>query len=169
MSNTAHLKNKEAIQKLKSLIDEIKVCLFSTQVSTDDGSTCRPMSALEVSEDGNIWFFSEKTSEKNRDIASDNKVRLYFSHPAKNSYLVVNGEAKIISDQSKIEELWTPAAKIWFEEGKEDPDLSVIKVTSTIAYYWDTEDSQMINFLKMAASVATGSNLISGKQGALKV
>ncbi len=169
MSTTENLKNKEAIEKLKSLVDDIKVCLFSTHIATDDGATCRPMSAIEVCDQGNIWFFSEKTSEKNRDIATDNTVRLYFSHPAKNSYLVVNGEAEIILDRTKIEELWTPAAKIWFKEGKEDSDISIIKVNTGSAYYWDTEDSRMINFLKMVTSVATGTNFISGKQGLLKV
>ena len=169
MSNTENLSQKEAIDKLKSLVDDIIVCLFCTNLKTDDGATCRPMSAIKVCDQGNIWFFSEKSSDKNKAIAADKNVQLFFSHPAKSIYLVVTGEAEIILDKTKIEELWTPVAKIWFKEGKDDPNISIIKVTPTTAYYWDTDGNQMINFFKMVASVVTGTNLVTGNQGALKV
>ena len=169
MSNTENLINKEAIDKLKSLVDEIVICLFCTNLKTDDGSTCRPMSAIKVCDQGNIWFFSEKNSDKNKDIEKDKNVQLFFSHSAKGSYLIVNGDAEIILDKAKIEELWTPVAKIWFKEGKEDPNISIIKVTPHNAYYWDTDGNMMINFFKMLASVVTGTNLVTGNQGALRV
>lgn len=169
MNTTENLNNKEAIDKLKSLVDDIKICLFCTDLKTNDGSTCRPMSAMKVCDQGNIWFFSEKSSDKNKAIEADKQVQLFFSHPAKGSYLIVNGEAEIILDKTTIDELWTPAAKIWFKEGKEDPTISIIKVTPSSAFYWDTDGSKMINFFKMVASVVTGADLISGKQGDLKI
>jgi general stress protein 26 len=169
MNNIENLNNKEAIDKLKSLVDEIMVCLFCTDLKTDDGATCRPMSAIKVCDQGNIWFFSEKNSDKNNAIKSDKDVQLFFSHPGKNSYLVVNGEAAIILDKTTIEELWTPEAKIWFKEGKDDPNISIIKVKPTSAYYWDMDGNRMINLLKMAASVITGTNLITGKEGEITV
>ena len=169
MSNTENLNKKEAVDKLKSLVDDIVICLFCTNLKTDDGSTCRPMSAIKVCEQGNIWFFSEKNSDKNKAIATDKDVQLFFSHPGKSSYLVVNGEAEIILDKAKIEELWTPIAKIWFKEGKDDPNISIIKVKPSKAYYWDTDGNRMINFIKIVASVVTGTNLVTGNKGALKV
>ena len=169
MSNTENLNKKEAVDKLKSLVDDIVICLFCTNLKTDDGSTCRPMSAIKVCDQGNIWFFSEKNSDKNKAIATDKDVQLFFSHPGKSSYLVVNGEAEIILDKAKIEELWTAIAKIWFKEGKDDPNISIIKVKPSKAYYWDTDGNRMINFIKIVASVVTGTNLVTGNKGALKV
>lgn len=169
MSNKENLINQEAIDKLKSLVADITICLFCTDFKTDDGSTCRPMSAIKVCDQGNLWFFSEKSSNKNKAIATDKDVQLFFSHPGKSSYLIVNGEAEIILDKAKIEELWIPPAKIWFKEGKNDPNISIIKVKPSTAYYWDTEGNRMINFLKMVASVATGKNLVAGKEGAITV
>jgi general stress protein 26 len=169
MSNTINLTNTEAIDKLKNLVEDITVCLFCTDLKTDDGATCRPMTAIKVCDQGNIWFFSEKNSDKNKAIAADKNVQLFFSHPAKSSYMVVNGEAAIILDKTKFEELWTPVAKIWFKEGKDDLNLSIIKVTPTTAYYWDTDGNRMINFLKIAASVITGTNLVNGNQGTITV
>jgi general stress protein 26 len=169
MSENKNLHSKEAIDKLKSLVDEINVCLFCSDLKTEDGSTCRPMAAQEVCDQGNVWFFSAKNSDKNIEIEENKNVQLFFSHPGKSSYLVVNGEAEIVLDKNKIEELWTPLVKTWFPEGKDDPNLSLIKVATKSAYYWDTDGNRMINFLKMAASVVTGTNLVSGEEGELKL
>jgi general stress protein 26 len=169
MSNTKDLYSKEAIDKLKSLVDEIDICLFCTNLKTDDGSTCRPMGVQKVCDKGNIWFFSDVNSDKNREIKKSKNVQLFFSHPGKSSYLVVNGEAEIIIDRAKTEELWTPLVKTWFKEGKDDPAISIIKVKPTTAYYWDTEGNKMINFLKMVASVATGTTLLHSKEGTINI
>ena len=169
MSNVKDLTHSESINKLRELVEEINICLFCSNLKTDNGSTCRPMGAQKVCEQGNIWFFSEVNSDKNREIKQDKHVQLFFSHPSKSSYLIVNGEAEVIIDKNKKDELWTPFAKIWFKEGKDDPNISIIKVKPTTAYFWDTDGNKMINFFKMIASVVTGTNLVSGMQGELKV
>ena len=169
MSNVKDLTHSESINKLRELVEEINICLFCSNLKIDDGATCRPMGAQKVCDEGNIWFFSEVNSDKNREIKQDKHVQLFFSHPGKSSYLVVNGEAEVIIDKNKTDELWTPFAKIWFKEGKDDPNISIIKVKPTTAYFWDNDGNKMINFFKMIASVVTGTNLVSGMQGELKV
>lgn len=169
MERQTNLKAGEGIKKLKQLVDDIDICLFCTDLKTDDGATCRPMSRQEVDEDGSIWFFSEINSDKNIAIQKDNAVQLFFSHPGKHSYLVVNGVAEIIQDREKIYALWSPIAKVWFTEGKEDPKISLIKVIPSSAYYWNTEGNKMVNILKFLASVATGKQLLDSKEGEILV
>lgn len=169
MSNKTDLTNKEAIDKLKELVDEIGIGLFCTNLKTDDGSTCRPMDIQKVCDQGNLWLFSDKDSDKNREIKENKNVQFFFSHPGKSSYLVVNGEAEIIMDQAKVEELWTPLVKAWFTEGKTDPRISIIKVVPNGAYYWDTDGNKMINFIKIIASAATGTPALVGKEGTLNL
>lgn len=169
MSHTTNQQSPEGVKKLKDIVDEINICLFCTNLKTDEGSTCRPMGTQDVDSQGNLWFFSDINSDKNREIEENKNVQLFYSHPGKSTYLVVNGEAEIINDQTKIEELWNPIVKIWFKEGKNDPDISIIKVNTKSAYYWDADGNKMINFFKILASVATGTTLISGKEGVITV
>lgn len=169
MNSIQDVNHKAGIDKLKKLVKEINICLFCTYLKTDDGASCRPMSALSVCDQGNIWFYSDIHSDKNREIIEDKYVQLFFSNPEKGSYLIVNGVAEIRTDKQKIEELWVPEAKIWFTEGKDDPSISIIKVTPGTAYYWDTEGNRMINFIKMVASLATGADLITSHEGNLTV
>jgi general stress protein 26 len=165
MKEETNLRGKKGIEKLKELVEEIRICLFSTALQTDDWAALRPMTALETDDKGNIWFLSDMDSEKNAAILKNNKVQLYFSHPGQNSYLIVNGEAEIITNQNKINDLWSPIGSIWFKEGKNDPKISVIKVNSKNAYYWDVEGNKMVNCFKFIASVITGENKIDSEHG----
>ncbi|MCL6261073.1 pyridoxamine 5'-phosphate oxidase family protein [Aquiflexum sp. TKW24L] len=169
MSEIKNLSEEDAILKLRELVESIDICMFCTNLKTDDGSSSRPMSTQKVCDQGNIWFFSNADGDKNREIEADKNVQLFYSHPGKDSYLIVNGEAELIFDKDKIHELWTPFLKAWFPGGKDDPNVSLIKVTPTTAYYWDTDGNKMINFFKMVASAATGKNLVDGNEGALSL
>ncbi len=169
MENLTNLRNQEAIDKVKQLAKDIDICLFCTNIKVDEGESARPMSTQDADEEGNLWFFSDKKSIKNKEIENDKNVRLYYSHPSKSSYMVLNGEAEIIFDRQKVDEIWSPLVKTWFKEGKDDPNISLIKVTPKNAYYWDVEGNQMINFFKMIASVATGTTLVDAKEGTIKL
>ncbi|WP_309609955.1 pyridoxamine 5'-phosphate oxidase family protein [Flavobacterium sp.] len=169
MSNSEKNIENEGVKKLIELVDNITICFFCTDLKAGDGATATPMSAQKVDEEGNIWFFSGKDSDKNKEISKDKDVQLFFSHPGKSSYVVVNGEAEIVTDIEKIKELYTPAIKIWFKEGVEDPNISLIKVATKNAYYWDTVGGIAINCIKMIASVVTGKNLVEGVEGNITV
>ena len=43
----------------------------------------------------------------------------------------------IVDDRAKIEELWSPAMKLFFPGGKDDPNLRLIHVRADSAEYWD--------------------------------
>ncbi|MFT3934939.1 MAG: pyridoxamine 5'-phosphate oxidase family protein [Chitinophagaceae bacterium] len=166
-----HIENNQqkAIEKLKELTSSIDMCIFCTGVKSNAGASSRPMSTAGVDDNGNIWFFSDKNSEKNQEIASDSRVQLFYSHPGKSSYMVIDGTATISFDKQKIDSLWTPLAKTWFKEGKDDPNISLIKVSNVNAHYWDTKGNRMVNFLKIIVSAATGKTLIEAEEGNLNV
>lgn len=166
-NNNTSFVASEGIKKLKKLAEEIDTCLFCTNPKTNDGASTRPMGIQEVDDEGNLWFFSNANSEKNKEIEVNKEVQLFFSHPSVGSYMVLNGVAEIIFDRQKIEELWSPLVKIWFSGGSDDPTISLIKVKTKSAYYWDTEGGRMVNFFKMLASVATGTSLVNGNEGSI--
>lgn len=167
MDNHVNLVSQEAVKKLKDMAEEIRTCLFCTDVKTNDGSASCPMDTRMVDENGDIWFFSAKDSDKNKAIERDGHVQLFYSDPGKNSYLIVNGTATISQDRKMIEALWTPVVKAWFKGGKDDPNITLIKVSDVNAYFWDIKGNRMINFLKMVVSAATGKTLVDAQEGKL--
>lgn len=168
MGDVKDLSSKEAIEKLQELATDADICMFVTNLSHAPFSA-RPMSTQEVDEAGNIWFMSREGSEKNTDIEMDNHVQLYYSNNKSSEYLSVYGEAAIIRDRKKIEELWTPIAKTWFNEGKDDPEITLIKITPLDAYYWDTKNNKMVSLVKILAGAIVGKEFDGGIEGKIKV
>lgn len=168
MGDTKNLSNQHAIKKMKDLAEEIKICMLCTY-DTQHKMQTAPMSANQVDDDGTFWFLSAKDSTHNADINADSTTDLIFSQPSKENYLSVHGKSEVLYDKSKIEDLWNPIVKTWFTEGKDDPNISIIKFTPDEAYYWDTKHGKMISFLKIAVGAVTGKTMDDGIQGKLSV
>lgn len=168
MGDKKDLFSKEAISKIKEMAEDIKTCMFCTELSVRPIPT-RPMALQEVDDKGNLWFISSAESNKNFEIKHDDDVQLIFAKNSDAHFLSVFGKAIIYTDIAHIEEMWTPIAKTWFEDGKNDPNVTVIRVEAEEAYYWDTKNGKMISMLKMAAGAVFGKIDEGGVEGRLNV
>ncbi len=171
MPDNEHIDNlsgNDAIDKIKSLVKSEQMCLFTTNLNTVPLST-RPMSAMETDDEGSIWFFSAKSSDKNHHINDDPRVQLFFSNPSSSEFLSVYGSAVITTDREKIEKYWSPIIKAWFTEGKDDPEVTLIKVAPEESYYWDTKNNKVVSMVKILSSVVTGKTMDDGVEGTLSV
>jgi general stress protein 26 len=167
MGKVKDIHRQEAMKKIKELADDADICLFVTNL-TQIPLSARPMSRQRIDDDGTLWFFSERDSQKNTDIEQDNRVQLFFSNRNSSEYLSIYGTAEILVDKEKAEELWTPIVKTWFNGGPEDPTLTIIKVTPEDGYYWDTKDGKLITLLKIAAGAIAGREFDGSLEGKLK-
>ena len=168
MGQIKNLQNEEAYKKMKKLVEDIKTCMFCTQNNQIPFNT-RPMATVDVDEEGNLWFMSNRQSNKNEEIKEDEKVQLIYAKGGDSHFLSVAGKAQIVKDQAKIDELWTVFAKAWFPEGKKDPDISLIKIIPEDVYYWDTVHGKMVSLLKIATSVVTGKTMDDGVEGKISL
>lgn len=168
MGEVKNLTQEEGIKKLKELAEDISVCMFCTKV-TDMPFDTRPMGTQQVDDQGNFWFFSMADSDKNFEIKKDEEVQLIYSKVADAHFLSVSGTATISRDRQKIDELWNKMAEAWFKGGKDDPNLSVICLKPTSAYYWDTKNGKMISLLKIAASAISGKQMDGGIEGKIRL
>lgn len=163
-----NLHDGEAVGKIKEIAGNAKICMFSTNLMELPINT-RPMSPAEIDDEGNLWFFSDQLSDKNKEISDNANVQLTFSSVSNNEYLCIFGNAEIVTDTNKFKDFWTPIVKIWFEKGVEDPNLSLIKVIPKQSYYWDTQHNKMVAMLKMLVSVASGKKMDDSVEGKLNV
>lgn len=166
--NHEDLSNKQAVEKIKELVDKANSCFFCTTPIGESIGT-RPMSVQRIDDSGVLWFLSPNDSYKNQDIAADAKVKLYFRGSAHSDFLYLEGTAAITEDKAKIKELWEPLLKTWFTEGQDDPRISVIGITPTNGYYWDTKHGNAVAFLKIIAGALSGKTLDDSIEGNLKV
>ena len=164
MSDIRNLSEQEGRDKIKELVEDINICLFTTNLSQLPLSA-RPMATSEIDEDGNLWFISKDGSDKNDDIEQDNRVQLFYSKNNAAEYLSVYGEAIIVKDdQEKVEKYWSAMANNWFD-GNDDPSITLIKVVPKDSYYWDTHNNRFISFTKLIAGAITGNGAEVGIKG----
>ena len=167
--NQEDLVGSEAITKIRELVKQAKSCFFCTSIRTGQAVATRPMAVQQVDDQGAFWFLSASDSHKNQQIEGDAAVQLLFQGSAHSDFLTVYGQAAISRDKAKIDELWEPILKTWFTEGKDDPRITVIKVTPRNGYYWDTKHNRAVVFAKMVAGAALGKTLDDSIEGKLKV
>ena len=166
MGDHKDLQDSSAVQKIKDLAENIKTCMFCTY--NGDKLNSRPMSAQKIDDEGNLWFLSDKTSEKNLEIEANSKVELFFSEPH-DQFLTLHGHASILYDREIIKELFTPIVKVWMPEGEDDPNLSVIKVVPDEGYYWNNKNGRVAAIAKMTVAFITGKTMDDGIEGNLNL
>jgi general stress protein 26 len=167
MSDILHLDHSQSAQKIKDMAEAADICFFTTSLTELPIST-RPMSTQKVEDDGSLWFFSEKGSDKNEHIEKDNRVQLFYSNKGSSEYLSLYGSASILQDAAKAKEMWSPWVKTWFD-GPDDPKLTLIKIVPEQGYYWDTKDGKIVSMLKMAAGAITGKELDGSIEGKIRI
>ena len=157
--------NNEQNENLQKLIDKIKdVDTAMMTTADDDGSLrSRPMRNMQIKEDGLIWFFTGYESAKSHELKNDSHVNLSYADPSNNLYVSVSGRASLSRDKAKIDELWNPAMKAWFPEGKDDPNVGLIKVTIDKAEYWDSPNSAVVHLYGVVKAAITGERADPGE------
>ena len=74
-----------------------------------------------------------------------------------------------MNDKQKIEELWSPVVKAWFPKGVDDPTLSLLKVETNEASYWDGKSNKFVVFFNIIKAIAKGERHNDAEVGHLKL
>ena len=103
-----------------------------------------------------LWFFTRIDAAKVKEVQQEHTVNVSYADRDHQRYVSVSGQATVLRDQEKIDELWNPMAKVWFPGGKDDPSLALLKVQVTQAEYWDAAANRMVQLAQFAKSLITG-------------
>lgn len=129
------------------------------QLTTSDGRgrlSGRPMTLQQI-DDRTLWFFTSRSTELAESIQRDPRVNVCSMDVKDSFYLSISGVAQLVEDRTKVRDLWSVMVKAWFPGGVDDPDLALVRVDITHAEVWNSERSQMQQFLSMAKAALTGS------------
>ncbi|GAB3558151.1 pyridoxamine 5'-phosphate oxidase family protein [Spirosoma fluminis] len=148
--------NNNQLEKVRELVGDIRIAMMTT-VDEQGNLVSRPMAALQMDEEGTLWFFTKRSSPKVDQIDNtERRVNLAFVSVSDAEYVSISGTADELDDRAKVDELWNPQAKAWFPEGKDDPDLILLKVHTHMAEFWNASDSTMVRLFQQATAAITG-------------
>lgn len=142
-------------EKVWEMIKDIKVAMMVT-MDAEGHHFARPMVAQQPDEHHDLWFFTSLNSPKVEEIKAHPEVLLSYADIGGNTYVSVSGEAAVVQDRAKIDELWSESLKAWWPEGKDDPNLTLICVTPKSAEYWDGPASMVVQAFGYLKARMTG-------------
>lgn len=167
--STENLHDEEALTKLQELVNKIDIGMLCTYPKDNSYVHAVPMSRQEVDEQGNIWYLFSSDSDTYNNLKNNSKVSIQFSHVGEYNFLSIDGEAEISQDKERIEKYWNKFVEAWFEKGKEDPNIRVMKVRVADARYWDNKTNKLVTFFKVVSSAVSGQKLDIGREGELNI
>jgi general stress protein 26 len=147
--------DRSTVEKFTDLIEDIHFAMLVT-TGPDGALRARPMATLKTNFDGDLWFFTDDDSPKVDEIIEEHHVCVAFAEPNKQQYVSASGLASVVRDKSRIQELWTPAAKAWFPRGVDDPHLALLRVRVNSIEYWDSPSGKMVQLFGAAKATFTG-------------
>lgn len=136
--------NDVAQKRLDQLIASFDTAMLVT-TSLRGKPRARPM-AIAGHDKGGLMYFATR--------AEDEKLEEVLQHPdvavtmqGDNRFLSITGRGRIETDVQLAREMWKPSMKLWFPEGAEDPQLTLILIEPLCAEYWDRAGLRRLEFL----------------------
>ncbi|MFZ2842459.1 pyridoxamine 5'-phosphate oxidase family protein [Psychrobacter sp.] len=148
------MSKQEQMDKIQALVKDVKYTMMTTRTSDDHLHSC-PMNTTETSIGAKeIWFIGHTPSETVENIKKYPEVNLAYATQDNKDYLSIAGKAELVDDKEKLDELWSTIYNAYFEQGKEDPKVQLIKVIPHGAEYWANGNS-FANVFKITAAAVT--------------
>jgi general stress protein 26 len=113
-----------------------------------DESHMRPMTAQMSDHHGPIWFFANKDSELVQSIKRSSAAISTFVSKSNDLYATIHGRLFIDNDRDKIDAIWNPFVAAWYEGGKDDPKLALLRFEASRAQVW-LDGSSLVAGIRM--------------------
>ena len=96
----------------------------------------RPMTAQIDDDKISIWFFTSTENALVKNIGRSNKGVGTFVSKGHDLYATVHGKLTLDNDKDTIDRLWNKFVAAWYEGGKNDPKLALLRFDLANGEVW---------------------------------
>jgi general stress protein 26 len=109
-----------------------------------EDSRTRPMTAQvdtdgKTKDGGQLYFFGAKSESLVQATGSTHRAVATFTSKDHKVFAHIHGNLVVDQDQAVIDRLWNPMIASWYEGGKDDPDLALIRFDTEQADVWEAQ------------------------------
>ena len=104
----------------------------------------QPMTAQMLHDDdarGPIWFFTSKDTDLVKELTQSHRAVVHFASKGHDLFASLHGEVTIDNNRKVIDELWNSFIAAWYEGGKDDPKLTLLRLDPERAQVWLNENN----------------------------
>ena len=151
-------------RKFWTQLDDSPFVMVGLKGIEDDRT--RPMTAqIDVPKDGNkddggqIYFFGSKSDGVGQAVNGSARAVATFVGKGHGLFAHLHGTLVQADDKAVIERLWNPFVAAWYKDGKDDPDLQLLRFDTESADLWEATPGATLK----AAALKTLFNVDPGK------
>ena len=86
-----------------------------------------PMTHQSGRDEGALWFITARDTALATAAKGGAQSQYLVASDSANLYARIDGALRTVTDKAKLDELWSAFAAAWFEDGKHDPDVQLIR------------------------------------------
>lgn len=133
--------NHEFKDKLWKAIKSDRTLMLGL-VGIEEGHT-RPMTGMLDGEGGPVWFFTAKDHAIIKNLVNSDRAIATFASKGHDLFASIHGTLSLDNNREVIDRLWNPMVAAWYEGGKEDPKLALLRLDAESAEIWKDASSAM--------------------------
>jgi general stress protein 26 len=111
-----------------------------------EDSRTRPMTAqidipygADDEDGGQIYFFGARSEHLVQGLDGEHRAVATFASKGHGLFAHVHGTLAIDNDRAVIDRLWGPVIDSWYKDGKDDPDLALLRFDTEQADIWEAD------------------------------
>ncbi len=115
---------------------------------TGDDGHAQPMTAMLDPEydkgdtnAGPIWFFTSRDTDLARKLGDGHRAMAHFADKGNHLFACIHGTLRRDNNPEMIDRLWSPFVDAWFEGGKTDPKVQLLRLDTEDGQIWLNENS----------------------------
>ena len=121
-----------------------------------DDSFTRPMTAQV--DNGKIYFFAARSEDLVKGLSQTKRAIATFAAKGHKLFASISGQLVADNDRAVIDRLWNPFVASWYKDGRDDPDLVLLRLDAKGADVWEASTGATLKAaaLKMLFNVDPG-------------
>ena len=123
-----------------------------------EDSRTRPMTAQvdvpdggDAAQGGEIYFFASRSESLVQALGTGHRAVAAFAAKGHKLFAHIHGNLILSDDRAVIDRLWNPIIASWYKDGKDDPDLALVRFDTDSANIWKAETGATLKAAAMKA------------------
>ncbi len=108
----------------------------------------RPMTAQFEDDRSPIWFFTTRDNALVQSLGRGDRAIATFTSKDHDLFASLHGTQSLDNDRATIDRLWNRFVAAWYEKGKDDPKLALLRLDADRAEVW-LNDSSLLAGVKL--------------------
>ena len=121
-------------ERLWSELAEARIVMLG--LVGDEIHHMQPMAAFADPQDDAVWFFTKRQTDLVSDTGNHHDAMMCIMAKDMEFQACIHGILQPDHNMGKIDQFWSPFIAAWFPEGKNDPDLTLMRLDPQNARVW---------------------------------